>query len=47
MCIRDSSWLVPLRRRNGWARRRPLAGDIFAFGDLDLLNGKFYGFFPD
>ena len=41
------SRLVPLRRRNGRARRRLLAGDTFAFGDLDLLNGKFYGFFPD
>ena len=39
--------LVPLRRRNGRARRRLLAGDTFAFGDLDLLYGKFYGFLPD
>jgi len=38
---------VPLRRRNGRARRRLLAGDTFAFGDLDLPNGKFYGFSSD
>ena len=39
--------LVHLRRRYGRARRWLLACGTFAFGDFELLIGKFYGYSLD
>ena len=36
--------LVDLRRRTGRARRRLLSCGIYAFGNFELLNGKFCGY---
>ena len=41
---RNRARLVDLRRRDGRARRRLLACGTFAFGNFELLNGKFYGY---
>ena len=45
--IRLRARLVHLRRRYGRARRWLLACGTFAFGDFELLIGKFYGYSLD